>query len=139
MTISHHNLKTLDRHITFPSLPWYQPPIVHISASAKLAISNDDSLMTSGNYWAIHTSDIRINGRIEASSVTMFSPWPEARQLVVREKHACIASDQQFTVYFGELYGLLMALDLVVEDNSNKKVRIFIENQVAMTYSERPK
>lgn len=65
-----------------------------------------------------------INGRIGASAVTVFSPWPRACALVAREKRACIGSDKQFTVYFGELYGLLMALDLVVEDN-----RLGLNNQ----------
>ncbi len=50
-----------------------------------------------------------INGRIEASTATMFSPWPEARPLVERKKRECIGSDQQFTVYFSKLYVLLMA------------------------------
>ena len=50
-----------------------------------------------------------------------------------------IGSDQQFTIYFGELYGLLMALDLVVEANSNQKVLIFTDNQANITFSEQPK
>ena len=95
--------------------------------------------MTSGNYWAIYTDGIQINGRIRASAAKMFSSWPGTCQLVVLEKRACIRSDQQFTVYFGELYSLLIALDLVVEDNSNQKVLIFTDNQVALTYSEQPK
>ena len=95
--------------------------------------------MTSGNYLAIHADSSEINGRIGASAVTMFSPWPGARPLVAREKRAFIGSDQQFTVYFSELYGLLMALDFVVEDKSNKKVLIFTDNQAAITSSEKPK
>ena len=66
----------------------------------------------------------------------MFSPWPGARPLVAREKRKCIGSDQQFKVYFGELYGLFMALALVVEDNSNQKVLIFTDNQAAITSSD---
>ncbi len=80
-----------------------------------------------------------INERIRASSVTMFSLWPGACLFVAREKRACIGSDQQFTVYFGELYGLLMASYLVVEDNSNQKVLIFTDNQAVITSSEQPK
>ncbi len=91
--------------------------------------------MTSGNYLAIYTDGNGINGGIGASAVTMFSLWPGAPSLVTRGKHACIRSDQQFTVYFGELYGLFMALDLVIEDNSNQKVLIFIENQAVITFS----
>ena len=69
----------------------------------------------------------------------MFSAWPGARLLFAQEKRECIGSDQQFTVYFNELYGLLMALDFVVEDNSNQKVLIFTDNQAAITFSEQPK
>ncbi len=69
----------------------------------------------------------------------MLSPWPGASPLIAREKRACIGSDQQFTVYFGELYGLLMALDFVVEDKSNQKILIFTDNQAAITSSEQPK
>ncbi len=72
--IYHHNLKTLERRMPFPTLPWYKLPTVYISASAKLAISNHNSLMTSGNYLTIYTDGSGINGHIKASSVTMFSP-----------------------------------------------------------------
>ncbi len=91
--------------------------------------------MTSVNYLAIYTDGNRINRRIGASAVTIFSPWPGACLLVEREKRACIRSDQQFTVYFGELYVLFIALDLVVEDNSNQKLLIFTDNQAAITFS----
>ena len=66
----------------------------------------------------------------------MFSPWPEARKLVGQEKRAYIRFDQQFTVYFGELYSFLMALDFVLEDNNTQKVLIFTDNQVVITSSE---
>ena len=89
--------------------------------------------------FTIYTDGSGINGRIGASAVTMFSPWPGARPLVAREKRACIGSDQQFTAYFGELYGLLMALDLVVFNNSNQKVLIFTDNQAAITSYEQLK
>ncbi len=65
----------------------------------------------------------------------MFSPWPGARPLVAREKRTCIESNPQFIVYFGKLYDLLMALDLVVEDKSNQKALIFTDNQAAITSS----
>ena len=57
----------------------------------------------------------------------------------MREKRAGIGSNQQFTVYSGELYSLLIPLDLVVEDNKNQKVLIFTDNQAAITSSEQPK
>ncbi len=91
--IYRHNLKTLERRITFPTLPWYKRSTVHISVSAEQAISNHNFLITSGNYLAIYTDCNGINGRIRASLVTMFSPWPGARLLVVREKRVCIGSD----------------------------------------------
>lgn len=82
---NHHNLQTLERRIPFPKLPWYKPPTVHIRASVELAISNHNSLTTSGNYLAIYTDGSGINGRIGASAVTMFDPWSGARLLVVRK------------------------------------------------------
>lgn len=69
----------------------------------------------------------------------MFVPWPGAEPLVARKKCACLGSDEQFTVYFGELYGLSMALDLIAEDNSDQKVLIFTDNQAAITSSKQPK
>ena len=82
---------------------------------------------------------IGIDGRIRASAVTIFSSWPGACPLVATEKRTCIGSDQQFTVYFGKLYGPLMTLDFVVEDNSNQKVLIFTDNQAAITSAKQPK
>ena len=69
----------------------------------------------------------------------MFSLWLGVRPLIVREKCAYIGSDQQFTVYFGELYNLLIAPELVVEDNSNKKVLIFMDNKAVITFFEQSK
>ena len=137
--IYYHNLKTLERRIPFPTLPWYKPPTIHISASAELEISSHNSLTTTSNYLAIYTDGSGIKGRIDASAVTMFGPWPGVRALDAREKRACIGSDQQSTIYFGKLYALFMALGLVVEDNSNQKVLIFTDNQAAITSSEQPK
>ncbi len=95
--------------------------------------------MTSGKYLAIYMDSSGMNGRIGASAVTMFRFWLGARLLVARGKRECIRSDQQLTVYFGELYGLLMALDFDVEDNTNQKVLIFTDNQASITSSEKPK
>ena len=117
----------------------YKPPTVHISVRVELAISNHNFLMTSRNYLAIYTDGSGINGRIRASAVTIFSSWPGACPLVATEKRTCIGSDQQFTVYFGKLYGPLMTLDFVVEDNSNQKVLIFTDNQAAITSAKQPK
>ncbi len=83
--IYHHNLKTLECCIPFPTLAWYKPPTVHISASVEVAISNHNSLMTSSNHLALYTDGSGINRRIAASAVTIFSPWPGARPLVARE------------------------------------------------------
>lgn len=94
--IYHHNLKTLECRISFPTLPWYKPPTVYISASAKLAISNHISLMAN-DYLVIYTDGSGINGRIGASAVIMFSPWSAAQPIVVREKIAYIGSDQSPT------------------------------------------
>ncbi len=74
--IYHHNLKTLERRIPFPTLPWYKPLTVQINASAKLEISNHNFLMTIGNYLAIYTDGNGINRCIGASAVIMFSLWP---------------------------------------------------------------
>lgn len=137
--IYHHKLKSLEHCIPFPIPPCYKHPTVHISASAELAISKHKSLTTSSNYLAIYTDGSGIKGCIGASAVTIFNPWPGAPRFVAREKHAFTGSDQQFTVYFGELYGLLMALDLIVDDNSNRKALIFRDNQAAITSSEQPK
>lgn len=87
----------------------------------------------------MYTDGSGINNRIGASEVIMFEPWPGVQPLVARKKCACIRSDEQFTVYFGKLYVLLMALDLIDEDNSNQKVLIFTDNQAAITSSEQPK
>ena len=93
MPIYHYNLQILKRCIPFPILPWHKPPSVHISTNAELAISNHNSLMKSGNYLAIYTNGIRINGRINAFTAIMFSPWPKTCPLVVQDKCVCIRSN----------------------------------------------
>ncbi len=91
--IYYHNLKTLERRIPFPTLPWYKPSTVHISVSVELAISNHNSIMTIGNYLAIYSDGNGIIRHIRASAVTMFSLWPGVCPLVAREQRAYIGSD----------------------------------------------
>lgn len=50
--------------------------------------------------------------QISASAVTMFTPWGGATPLAALKRHAWLGSDQDFTVYFGELNGLWIATAL---------------------------
>ena len=48
----------------------------------------------------------------------------------------------EYTVYFRELYGILMALELVKENdylNSTGPVHVFVNNQASLQASHRPK
>ncbi len=60
----------------------------------------------------------RRSGCILVFSVIFLLPMFLARQ-------AWLGSDQEFTVYFDELYGLWMALELIAEDNSGRKTVVF--------------
>lgn len=59
--------------------------------------------------------------------------------MVAREKQEYFGSDQEFTVYFGELYGLWMALGLIADDSNARKILIFIDNRPAILSSKQPK
>ena len=110
-----------------------------MSPNAKDAIANQNRLILNNSHLAIYTDGSGIQNKTGASAVTMFTPWEGATPLVARKKQACLGSDQEFTVYFGELYGLWMALDLIAEDNRGRKTFVFTVNQAAILSSEQPK
>lgn len=110
-----------------------------MSPNAKDAIANHNRVILNNSHLAIYTDGSGIQNKIGASAFTMFTPWEGATPLVARKKQACLGSDQGFTVYFGELYGLWRALDLIAGDDRGRKTFIFTVNQAAILSSEQLK
>ena len=140
-----HNVKLADLEPRKPYInpPWWQPPKVVITIDADTAIKNHDKVVyrSSPDFITIYTDDSGINDRISASAVRMIT-LPEGLSIPVTNKSADIRPASQFTVYFGELYGLYLALEILskepTEFKDERPVIIYTDNQAAIRNAHCP-
>ena len=88
------------------------------------------------NYITIYTDGSGIGGRIDASAVRMMSLQDGFSVPVTT-----LGLDTQFTVYFGELYGLFLALEILEEPTEYADARpviIYTDNQAAIRHAHCP-
>lgn len=114
--------KPEDIEISAPFLapPWWTPPSTTITSSKEQAISQHNTAIqtsTSQGLLPIYTDGSGINGKIGASAVTTSI-----------SDQAYLGPDTQYTVFAGELYGILLALHIVyfiiqIEKRRNTKRR----------------
>lgn len=119
-------LKNISRVLTPTlALAWYKPTTVYIFYKAKAAIANHNRFFSNNDHLAIYTDWNDAQNKIGVSTVTIFT---------LEKKESCLGSNQKFIVYFEKLYGLWMALELIVEDKKGPKIFIFTDNQAAIFF-----
>lgn len=84
----------------------------------------------------IYTDGSGIDHEIGASACTILSPMENCSPIITRKRQAALGLQSSYTVYFGELYGIYMALDIAREDRDinqdHSPVLIFTDNQAAI-------
>lgn len=111
--------------------PWWKSPELFIEPSAKEAISAHgnlvactlNELIAQKDSLNIYTDGSGIDGEVGAAA------WCPQLQ---KHKGASIGPLNCFTVYFGELYDIRLALEIAAEDYSGRTIRIFADNQAAL-------
>ena len=58
--------------------------------------------------------------------------------MVAQDHRVCLGSDRGFTVCSGELYGLILAIELAM-DTADQTIHIFTENQAAILSVQSPR
>lgn len=69
----------------------------------------------------------------------MFYPIPGTDPIVADVKRAYLGPNTGYTIYFGELYGLLIALKMAAADDNNAPVIIFTDNHAAIRSIHEPR
>ena len=78
----------------------------------------------------IYTDDSRINDKIGASAVSLYTN---------EERSVYLDSDDRYTVYLKELYDIYIALELIIiTEHQHLIVLIFTDNQVTIRSTHKP-
>ena len=137
--IYNKKLDSLEKRCPFPTTPWYKAPIITIASSAKEATDTHDQLTKDPTVLAVYTDGSGINQKIGASAITLFIPYLGAQPMVAQTKQACLGTDEEFTVYMGELYGLAMACEIIAEADKTQPVHIFVDSRAAIFAVQNPR
>lgn len=117
--------------------PWWQPPYTQISPrdDAKLVEEEAGKVSTSSlNTLCIYTDGSGINGSIGASAIA---------PSIKKESSVLLDPDFHFTVYTGELYGILLATEISLnhlrQNTWLTRVLVFTDNQAAISAIANPR
>ena len=111
--------------------PWWRAPELFIEDTAeKATVAHNgliscslDELVAEKESLNIYSDGVGINGQVGAAA------W--CPQLDTYEG-ASVGPLNCFTVYFGELYRVRLALEIAMRDRSQRTIRIFVDNQAAI-------
>lgn len=133
------DLGNIEKCNPFPARPWYNAPYITIAFNANEAVESHNRVVADPKIITLYTDGSGINQRIGAAAVEIFTPFPRAVPSAAKVRATYLGYDTNFTVYSGELQGLKMALEMAMEDNSNRHVFIFTDNQAAIRAVEDPR
>lgn len=131
-------IKTENIEVSTPFLvpPWWTPPLITVASTKEQAINQHKTTVQNSmgeGLVPIFTDGSGINGKIGASAVTASI-----------SDQAYLGPDTQYTVFAGELYGILLALHIAyfiiqIEKRTNTKTPIiYTDNQAALTRMSTP-
>ena len=120
----------LEKKHPYPITPWSTTPEITIHEDRDSAIQAHSKLVQE-KALVVYTDGSGINGKIGASAVSLFTG-------VFRS--ACIGPSEWYTVYFGELYGIYMAMQIALdtEPTGDRPLIIFTDNQASIRSTHRP-
>ena len=124
------DVEKVERMSPYICEPWWEPIPVHLGTLDE-AINRHDQIVLDGEHIRIYTDGSGIEGGVGAAAVI---------PALGRTKRAYLGSEQEFTVYSAELYGICMALWMCLDlHTSSKKIAIFTDNQAAIQASHEPR
>lgn len=151
-------LQELEKKVAYVVPPWWQRVPFTIAKTPEEAMKFHDAV-ADGSYLHFYTDGSGINDRIGASAVrTIKIPeWDQPninlpKIIEAESRKAYLGPSASYTVYFGELYGILMALQMVPIDHhrrsqledwndheaDNRDTIIFTDNQAAIRAVNNP-
>ena len=133
------SLSKLEKRCAYVQPPWWTPIAINKEegeGKEERATKTHDLIMGDPDNITIFTDGSGIRNTVGASAIWTLGIMNEGQTRVpVYSKAAIIGEMHEYTVYFGELYGILMALELVKDDdylNSTGPVHIIFDNQASL-------
>ena len=129
----------MERRLAHVQPPWWLPISIKIATSGEQALENHNNIAADPNNIIIYTDGSGIDGRIGLSAVYASQVSAGWVPLILQTRKAFLGTEREFIVYFGELWGIIMALEIIAKDDSNRPAIIFVDNQSAIKSSYRPR
>lgn len=134
-----YQLGQLEERTAFVVAPWWKPPGHFIKTredarAFEAELSKEPLLRPVPSTLTIYTDGSGINGKIGAAAVA---------PTIGREASALLGPTTHFTVYTGELYGILMAIGITLRHWTTnpylKRIVCFVDNQAAISAVAAPR
>lgn len=123
----------LERKVPFVAEPWWVPPAIHIAPDRPQSITEHNELVQDPRVLPVYTDGSGYKKRVGSAATIPLIPGALKKAFL-----GCLVS--KHSVYAAELYGILMALQLVLEQlPSRKEVIIFTDNHAAIKSTHRPR
>ena len=138
----YQQLSKIERRCAFVSPPWWIPMAITIHDNAETAQVSHDAINDDPQNITICTDGSGINKFIAVSAVWAIPMGLTWTPLIAHTRKAFLGTDRNFTVYTGELYKIVMALELIRDRDdpeSKRPIYIFTDNQAAIRTSRRPR
>lgn len=126
-------IEELERKVPFVVEPWWVPPTIHIAPDRPQSITEHNELVQDDQILPIYTDGSGHRKRVGSAAII-----PSVQGALKKAYLGCLIS--KHSVYAAELYGILMALQLVLEHLPlRRKVIIFTDNHAAIKSTHRPR
>ena len=124
-----YRLGELEVRAPYITPPWWVPPGSTILSSKDEARTHHNRiLLEDPGALILYTDGTGIDGKVAAAAINPF---------MAQERAVYLGPEESFNVYSAELYGILMAIEMAIEDG-RKSCHIFTDNQAAITSSCAP-
>ena len=134
--VHHIEPSSIERKLPFITTPWWTGPSITIDPTSEEAQQSHDALVGTSNHLVIYTDGSGIDYAIGASACTIITPMKGCPPIITTKRQAYLGLQSGYTVYFGELYGIYMALDIAKVDRDlnqdHSPVVIFTANKAAI-------
>ncbi|TKA77911.1 hypothetical protein B0A49_04302 [Cryomyces minteri] len=123
----------LERKVPFVAEPWWVPPAIHIAPNRPQSIVEHNEIIRDLQILPVYTDGSGYKKRVGSAATIPSIPGATKKAFLgsLTDKHS---------VYAAELYGILMALQLLLEYlPTRKEVVIFTDNHAAIKSTHRPR
>ena len=137
-TIYNQSLTKIEQRCAHVSSSWWISIDILIHKCDERTMTSHDAIVSNERNITIYTNDNELNEHINSSTIWIVIMNLQWTSLIAQIKKTYLRTTDEFTVYFDELYEIIMVLKMIKEkDNIDRSIYIFIDNQTIIRSSRR--